>query len=128
MKPICLLRGHSGFTLVEVFLAILIFILGILPLVRLEVASIEGNSYAQKLTAATTLAQSKMEELLTMDYADLISATPVASTICPKSGDCYTINWTCTQVLTDTRTIVVTVTWADKNDARSISFSCIKAK
>ena len=56
--------GQRGFTLLEVFAAILVFALGAMALYRLQVATIQSSSFANDLTEATTLAQGKMEELL----------------------------------------------------------------
>jgi len=62
--------NQRGFTLIEVFAAILVFTLGALALYRLQVATIQSGSFANDLTEATTLAQGKMEELLARDYLD----------------------------------------------------------
>jgi prepilin-type N-terminal cleavage/methylation domain-containing protein len=62
--------GQRGFTLLEVFAAIMVFALGAMALYRLQVATIQSSSFANDLTEATTLAQSKMEELLARDYLD----------------------------------------------------------
>jgi prepilin-type N-terminal cleavage/methylation domain-containing protein len=62
--------SRCGFTLLEVFAAILVFALGAMALHRLQVATIQSSSFASDLTEATTLAQGKMEELLALDYLD----------------------------------------------------------
>ena len=62
--------GQRGFTLLEVFAAILVFALGAMALYRLQVATIQSSSFANDLTEATTLAQGQMEELLARDYLD----------------------------------------------------------
>lgn len=127
MKRRTLIKDQKGFTLVEVFLAILIFLLGFLPLVRLEVASISGNSYAQKLTQATVHAQSKMEELLSMDFATLAAAANTPQTVSDNIGVTYTINWSSTQIVAnELMAITVTAAWTDKDGAHGISLSSIK--
>jgi prepilin-type N-terminal cleavage/methylation domain-containing protein len=62
--------NQRGFTLLEVFAAILVFALGAMALYRLQVATIQSSSFANDLTEATTMAQGKMEELLARDYLD----------------------------------------------------------
>ena len=62
--------NQRGFTLLEVFAAILVFALGAMALYRLQVATIQSSSFANDLTEATTLAQGTMEELLARDYLD----------------------------------------------------------
>jgi len=122
MKRLFLLNNAKGFTLVEVFVAMLVFLLGFLPLLRLGVASIQGNIYAQQLTRATTLAEAKMERLLAMEYTDLINETPVA-----KLVDGYTVDWAQAQTVPNTTTITVSVSWTDQGGtAHGISMSSIK--
>lgn len=122
MKKLFWLNNAEGFTLVEVFVAMLVFLLGFLPLLRLGVASIQGNIYAQQLTRATTLAEAKMESLLAMDYTDLISTNPAS-----ESVDGYTVNWTQAQTVPNTTTVTVSVSWTDKGGtAHSISMNSIK--
>ncbi len=120
------LRDPRGFTLVEIFVALLIFFLGIVPFLNLQLFTVGSNSAANQLTAATNLAESKMEELLGMPYNDLLSAE-----IIPQAIDGFQVNWSRNQntPINDTTTITVTVSWTDKDDIpHSISFACIKAK
>ncbi|MDY0042432.1 MAG: prepilin-type N-terminal cleavage/methylation domain-containing protein [Desulforhabdus sp.] len=122
MKKITLSNDSKGFTLVEVFVAMLIFLLGLLPLLRLAVASIQGNIYAQQLTRATALAEAKMESLLVMPYQNLVDEAPIA-----KSTHGYTVTWTQSQIIPNTTTVSVSVSWLDKGGTtHGISMSSIK--
>ncbi len=115
--------NQDGFTLVEVFVAMMIFLLGILPLFRLEIAAIEGNSYAQQLTKATGLGEARMEELLAMSYTSLVAASPTLQTV-----DGYAVNWSKIEDIANTQTITVTVDWTYKSKTHTINFKSIKAK
>ncbi|MCU0587749.1 MAG: prepilin-type N-terminal cleavage/methylation domain-containing protein [Syntrophobacteraceae bacterium] len=61
--------SHSdGFTLIELLVGIVVFSLGILALIRLQVSSLEGNSFANDLTQAVVLAEDRMERLMALPY------------------------------------------------------------
>lgn len=59
-----------GFTVLEVLIAIIIFSVALLALAQLQVSTIGGNTFSDKMTAATTLAQDKLEELRGISYED----------------------------------------------------------
>ena len=61
---------EQGFTLIEILIAITIFAIGILAVGKMQITAIQGNSRANYLTEAATIAQSKMEELISLDYND----------------------------------------------------------
>jgi type IV pilus assembly protein PilV len=61
-------ENDSGFTLLEVFGAMLVFALGILAFTRLQVGSLKTNTFGSDLTQAVTIAQDKAEVLLGLPY------------------------------------------------------------
>lgn len=63
--------GEQGFTLLEVLLAAAIFTIGLLALSAISISVVSGNYRSRQLTIATTLAQSKIEELRGRGYANL---------------------------------------------------------
>jgi len=56
----------AGFTLLEVLVALFIFAVGMLAVASMQAHSIRGNTFSDLLTVATTLAEAKMEELLSL--------------------------------------------------------------
>jgi|WetSurMetagenome_2_1015567.scaffolds.fasta_scaffold828157_2 Tfp pilus assembly protein PilV len=120
------LRDSKGFTLIEVFVVLLIFICGIVPLLKLQISTIDGNLAANQLTEATNFAESKMEQLLGWNCDDINSAALSSRTI----GD-YNVSWSRNQdsPVTDTTTITVNVCWIDKdNKSHCVSMSSIKGR
>ena len=120
------IKHQAGFTLVEICVAMIIFLLGLLPLCRLQYATIQGNSYAYQLTRATNLAEQKMEALLTGSYDSLTTGT-----ITPDSIGRYTITWSrnVDSPIAGTTSVKVTVTWSDSQDkSHSISLDSIKGE
>ncbi len=56
-------NGQSGFTLIELMLAMIILAIGILAVIKLQMATGTGNLVSRNQTAAVNLARSKVEEL-----------------------------------------------------------------
>lgn len=118
------LRDSEGFTLVEIFMALLIFMLGLVPFLKLQLSTIDSNLVANQITEATNIAKSKMEELLGMKYQNLISAT-----IAAKKVNNYTVTWTRTldSPFANATTLSVTVSWTDaENRSRGVSLTSVK--
>ncbi len=64
------MKNNNGFSLLEVLIAIFIFAVGILAVGNMQITSIQGNSFANSLTEASTVAQNKIEELMNVSYSD----------------------------------------------------------
>ncbi|THB81797.1 MAG: prepilin-type N-terminal cleavage/methylation domain-containing protein [Desulfobacteraceae bacterium] len=67
-------RNRSkGFTLLELLIALAIFAIGILGMVKMQIAATKGNSSARTVTEATTVGQDLLERLILLPYthADL---------------------------------------------------------
>ncbi|WP_020587600.1 type IV pilus modification protein PilV [Desulfobacter curvatus] len=65
-----ILKNDRGFTLIEVLIAMLVLAIGILALNTMQTSSIQGNTTANKLTTASTLAGNVYERLLNVSYDD----------------------------------------------------------
>jgi len=63
-------RQQSGFTLVEVLIALFIFSVGILGLGAMQLNSIRGNSHARGISEATNVAADQIEKFFALDYDD----------------------------------------------------------
>jgi type IV pilus assembly protein PilV len=63
-----LLKPQSGFTLVEVVVAVAILGVGILAIAAMQRTAIQVNSRAFDLSEASNIAQSVLEDLLAKDY------------------------------------------------------------
>jgi prepilin-type N-terminal cleavage/methylation domain-containing protein len=139
--------NQKGFTLLEVFAAIMIFALGILALTRLQITSLQTNSFSNDLTQATTLAMARMEDLLRLPYTDAnlvdrdndgtAGLDDQPNRPSPNNGpdfalnqDRFTIYWNIADndPIVNTKRIGLTVTWRDnKNTLHSAIFHTTKA-
>lgn len=96
---------ESGFTLIEVMIAIAVLVIGILSLYTMQISSIQSNSTANQLTTASNLALNQIEQILSWEATDSRlnnneNVTPTAPVVIPNSpadnstiSGIYTIYW-----------------------------------
>lgn len=131
------LKTESGFTLLEVMVALLLLVVGLLAHMAFTVSIIRTNNNSGNYTEASALAQDKLEELthLPFSHADLadtnpgnnsskglLSFTPTdidhqETNIDEKgnAGGRYTRTWNVWNVSTKKKEIVVIVNWRSAN-------------
>lgn len=63
------IKQNSGFSLIEVLIAMTVFAIGVLALAQMQIVSMSGNSTARRITGAATLAEAKLEELKSLSYS-----------------------------------------------------------
>ncbi len=64
-------RGkNQGFSLVEVLVALAIFLIGVLAVATLQLTSISANTKANLMTSGTNLTKSKLEELMALNFGN----------------------------------------------------------
>ncbi len=73
---VCNLDKRSGFTMIELMIAIVIIVLGMFAVMSLVAVVIRGNSMSDNMTTATILAQDLMEEAKGLGYAGLPGSIP----------------------------------------------------
>jgi type II secretory pathway pseudopilin PulG len=142
-------HGQAGHTLIEVMVAAGIFVVGALGLLRLVITSGEGLQVSSRLTQASSLARSKLEDLRNVEYDLLVDGTHQegggANNIGP-AGTPYTSDGSSTgsfgatdgwferswTIVTDPalayKTITVTVRWYDHPAKRWRSVSLVGGK
>ncbi len=97
-------RNDAGFTMVEVLIALFIFVFGILALGSMQITAMRTNLRARQITEASTLATQQIERLMGTAYEDLADGNAAA--------DGATLNWTVTtdDPIPNTATIVMNIT------------------
>ena len=98
--------NNQGFTLIEVIFALSIFSIGILAVSTLAISSVNSNASSRRITEATTLAEDRLERLMTSPYDTLSDGQT-------QKGD-YAISWTVFEddIVDQSKSITVTVTRA----------------
>jgi prepilin-type N-terminal cleavage/methylation domain-containing protein len=116
----------KGFTLVELLIAMALSVVGLLGLLALQSAAIRGNGLSRNFQEATALAQDKLEEKMTVPFANLLSGTVVES-----SPELYHTSYTRTTATTingATASIQVTVSWTEEQSALARAHSVVMSE
>jgi prepilin-type N-terminal cleavage/methylation domain-containing protein len=77
---------QSGFSLIELLIAIVILAIGLLGLAELQITAMRVNSKSQGILAATSLAQEMIENVIALDSADSMFDSTVLVTDVPWPG------------------------------------------
>ena len=70
MKRAMILAQKSGFTLIEVLVAISLLSIGLLGVANLTIGIIKGNSYSKNVTTATIVAQQQIDQAQRLGYTN----------------------------------------------------------
>lgn len=102
-----ILRTKTGFSLIEILIGVTLVSVAFLALGQMQIMSIYGNAFANRVTGAVTSAQDKIEELRGVSYAQIISGA--------DNPEIYTRVWNVTNgPVAGTKTVSVTVSWQHK--------------
>ncbi len=108
-SPETLRKKEPGFTLLEVIIAIFILTVGLLAVANMQIMAIGVNSYARHVSDSTTLAQSKLEELMSEDFGSLSSSSSAEAI-----DNFFSQTWIVGATVNGTKRITVTVTWNER--------------
>jgi len=118
--------SETGFTLIEVLMAMAIFAIGILAVGSMQIAAMNGGASARRSTDAATIAQDQIEKIIAGDYDDL--AAPADAVVNGR----YSLNWAVAEDdlngdgNNDAKNVTVTVIWPDKGGDRSFNLDFTK--
>ena len=106
------IKKNKGFTLVEVMIAIVVLSVALLALAGLQIVSIRGNSFGNRMTEALTLAKDSMEEMKNIEWEPIGDRSddvppppekPIYHRVCSVSQS------------GNIKTVTVTVSWDNGN-------------
>jgi len=131
--PVTDRKGQEGFTLLEAMVSLTILAVGILGVIGMFVTSIGGNAQGRHMTEATSLAQSKLDELANMvPYVNLAddSETGLNPDGSISASGLYNRSWTVTQPVgaLDMMQITGRVEWTTKGRTHEIEMSSLRYK
>jgi len=135
------LSDTDGFTLIEVLIALVVFAVGVLGLALMQLSAIKGNSIANRVSQASTLASDQIERIMTWDYGDGRLDEDNDNTYTLSNGDDVTFDghqadpqgnydafWNVQENIpaTGSKTVEVTVIWLDRGQRKELTLSTIK--
>ncbi len=118
--------GQKGFTLIEMFIALVILALAMLALAGLMVATTKNNSFGGHITEAATFAQDKLEEFRTAPWNSIGDPNQPLNDLKVGSDRTTTFrrNWTVVPSADgNLKTVTLNVNWTDRTD-HSIRLIC----
>jgi len=115
-------ENEGGFTLVEVMIAILLLLVGLLGVAGVAATIIQANAFSRQVTTATTLAEERMEALKNTPYASLAGG---ADTPAQFPGFSRTWQVIPDSPITDTSTVLVIVSFTWKGQTRNVQLQTI---
>ena len=118
-----ILNNKKGFTLLEILVAMTLLTTALLGMAGLTSALMQGNTFSNRLTVASTLAQDRLENLTNLGYGNTAVAD---TTVTEDYNSIPNFPWYKRITTTDVdnpaagmKTLTVTVFWAA--DAHSIA-------
>jgi len=122
-------NDQSGYTLIEILIAITIFAIGMLAVANMQILGIKGNATARVVTGASAWASDRIERIISLpyDHADLAPGGHPAITPDPQGR--YTLSWQVTEntPINNVKMIAVTIAWQDRGSNRSLTYNYYKA-
>jgi type IV pilus assembly protein PilV len=110
--------NKEGFTLIELVVAILVFALGIMGIMKMHSATIQSNNYSMQLTEAVNIADKQLEILRGLEFINNTMSVGTHNTTTAWSrGIPYNLSYQVTNpgTVRPTRNIALSVTWQEKN-------------
>lgn len=134
-RSIPLLTDQRGFTLIEIFIAIVILTVGLLGMAALTTGVVRGNLAGKNITTATVIAQSCFEENRRVGYSSAGAVPAGGSNSCVTGsatvnlgGVSFTRNLTIDTSVSNIKTLMVVVSWSEGAvGAKSITLKTILA-
>jgi prepilin-type N-terminal cleavage/methylation domain-containing protein len=104
--------GESGSTLIEVMVALVVFLIGSLAVAAFLLVSVRAQSGAGRRGQADQLLRAKVEELQSTAYAELVDGSDAES----LGGEVFELTWEITEddPIPRVKTIVLETSWEER--------------
>ncbi len=117
-------KKPGGFSLIELVVAILVFSIGIVGIMKMHQASVQSNAYSMQLTQALNVADSELEFLRGLPFTHSSMSIGAHNPPVPVTlmGVPYNVSWVVTpQVGNLARDVNLLVTWQEKAIAHQLN-------
>jgi prepilin-type N-terminal cleavage/methylation domain-containing protein len=134
-SPLLMARKQAGFTLIEIFIAILLLTIGLLGTAALTTGVVRGNIGSRNMTTATAIAETCLEENRRVGYTN-VGTVPAGgtnncvtgSTTVTSGGRSFTRNLSIDSSVSNIKTLTVTVSWSEGAvGSKSVTLTTIMA-
>jgi len=119
-RALRIVAGQGGFTLIELFIAIVLLTVGLLGTAALTTGVVRGNLSSKNMTTATAIAQSCFEENRRVGYTNAGTVPAGGSNSCVSGtatvtfgGLPFTRTLTLDTAVSNIKTLTVTVSWSE---------------
>ena len=120
----CLLSNDSGISYIDLMLALVVLTIGVLALADLQTISARGNNSSKSMSAAITVAETKLEAIKGSLYGNIVAEAPTPVT---ASGFTFTrqVTVTANSPVANVKTVKVIVTWSDTSGTHTVPMATI---
>ncbi len=125
--PLEMIKSLTGFTLLEILLAILVLVIGISSLVTIFSTGIFSNQDAENTIIAINLATEKIDELKNTEFADITSEAETPVLGFPTFTRSVSVVTTPPNPTSSLKTVTVNIDWQVKSQAQSHSITTLFA-
>ena len=110
-------KKQSGFTLIEVMIALVILAVGLLALMTMQIVSIKANAFSSEMTYAAMLGQRELENVRNMNYDNVTALARTTFDVDPTTkGVAYSIERQVQNDIpaTDMKMVTLIIDWLGK--------------
>lgn len=124
--------GRTGFTIIEILVALAIFAIGVLGMAKLSTYLAVGGSYNNQVSNAISMAHNDLEYIASLNAAGVASSLGVGNVLTRPLRTSQGINYNSSIVIsavtgnTVARNATVTITWINKTTPHRMQMSLIK--
>ena len=117
--------GEGGSSLIEVLVALVVFLIGALAIAAFLLVSVRAQTGAGRRGQADQLLRAKMEELQTTAYAEVVDGSDAES----LAGEVFERTWAVTEdePIPRVKTILLEATWEERGRDFSIHATTLRS-